>query len=207
MVQVPSATAALAAFTPEHLPGEGDAVGIGEAVLIPGFPLGFHDGLHHFPVVRQGAVVLDCPIEETSLDGLAQAMVAVAGRRWGVQEIAAELADVLEQRAFMPHDVVPEFARGEFFAQDHGAAESDQQQRHHKVRCRPESIRETQPQEYDRAYHHADARGMPQRPGHAEPAGVEQPARRATAKRARRVGRRAVGLALKAVTSGFGSSP
>lgn len=48
--------AALAAFTPAHLPGEGDAVGIGEAVLIPGFPLGFHDGLHHFPVVRQGAV-------------------------------------------------------------------------------------------------------------------------------------------------------
>ncbi len=48
--------AALQAFTPEHLPGEGDVIGIGEPVLIPGFPLGFHDGLHHLPVVRQGTV-------------------------------------------------------------------------------------------------------------------------------------------------------
>lgn len=48
--------AALAAFTPAHLPGEGDVVGIGEPVLIAGFPLGFHDGLHHLPVVRQGTV-------------------------------------------------------------------------------------------------------------------------------------------------------
>lgn len=47
---------ALAAFTPDHLPGAGDLVGIGEPVLIPGFPLGFHDGLHHVPVVRQGSV-------------------------------------------------------------------------------------------------------------------------------------------------------
>ena len=47
---------ALAAFTPDNLPGPGDEIGIGQAVLIPGFPLGFHDGLHHFPVVRQGAV-------------------------------------------------------------------------------------------------------------------------------------------------------
>ena len=50
------ATVALEAFTPEHLPGPGDDVPIGEPVLIPGFPLGFHDGLHHFPVVRQGAI-------------------------------------------------------------------------------------------------------------------------------------------------------
>lgn len=47
---------ALAAFTPEHLPGEGDTVALGEPLLIPGFPLGFHDGLHHVPVVRQGGV-------------------------------------------------------------------------------------------------------------------------------------------------------
>lgn len=47
---------ALAAFTPENLPGADDDVAIGEPVLIPGFPLGFHDGLHHFPVVRQGVV-------------------------------------------------------------------------------------------------------------------------------------------------------
>lgn len=50
------ADVALAAFTPEHLPGAGDVIGIGEPVLIPGFPLGFHDGLHHVPVVRQGSV-------------------------------------------------------------------------------------------------------------------------------------------------------
>lgn len=48
--------AAMAAFTPENLPGADDDVGIGAQVLIPGFPLGFHDGLHHFPVVRQGTV-------------------------------------------------------------------------------------------------------------------------------------------------------
>jgi hypothetical protein len=48
--------AALSAFTPEHLPGAHDAVAIGQPLLIPGFPLGFHDGLHHLPVVRQGAV-------------------------------------------------------------------------------------------------------------------------------------------------------
>lgn len=49
-------TVALAAFTPENLPAADEAVAIGEAVLIPGFPLGFHDGLHHFPVLRQGIV-------------------------------------------------------------------------------------------------------------------------------------------------------
>lgn len=47
---------ALAAFTPENLPGSIDAVSIGQPVLIPGYPLGFHDALHHFPVVRQGIV-------------------------------------------------------------------------------------------------------------------------------------------------------
>lgn len=50
------ATVELAAFTPENLPGVHDAVAIGQPLLIPGFPLGFHDALHHFPVVRQGVV-------------------------------------------------------------------------------------------------------------------------------------------------------
>jgi hypothetical protein len=50
------AAVALAAFTPDSLPGAGDEVLIGQPLLIPGFPLGFHDGLHHFPVVRQGIV-------------------------------------------------------------------------------------------------------------------------------------------------------
>lgn len=47
---------ALAAFTPQSLPRTGQEIPIGQAILIPGFPLGFHDGLHHFPVVRQGTV-------------------------------------------------------------------------------------------------------------------------------------------------------
>lgn len=50
------ADVAMAAFTPEHLPSPGDDIGLGEPLLIPGFPLGFHDGLHHVPVVRQGSV-------------------------------------------------------------------------------------------------------------------------------------------------------
>jgi hypothetical protein len=47
---------AIASFTPENLPGANDAVRIGQPVLMPGFPLGFHDALHRVPVVRQGIV-------------------------------------------------------------------------------------------------------------------------------------------------------
>ncbi len=50
------ATVELAAFTPENLPKPSEAVRIGQPLLIPGFPLGFHDSLHHFPVVRHGIV-------------------------------------------------------------------------------------------------------------------------------------------------------
>ena len=46
------------------------------------------------------------------------------GRR--VDQVAAQLADILEQRAVPAHDVVPEFARGEFLA-DHDRAAVDQQ--------------------------------------------------------------------------------
>ncbi|RZJ06511.1 MAG: serine protease [Rubrivivax sp.] len=49
-------TVALAAFTLDNLPRNDAEVPIGESVLIAGFPLGFHDDLHHLPVVRQGAV-------------------------------------------------------------------------------------------------------------------------------------------------------
>ena len=42
----------LRAFTPEHLYGAGDEVDIGTSLLVVGFPLGFHDVLHHLPVVR-----------------------------------------------------------------------------------------------------------------------------------------------------------
>ncbi|WP_159730552.1 serine protease [Methylosinus sp. Ce-a6] len=44
------------AFTPANLPGGFDQVEIGSSVLILGFPLGFHDTLHHMPVARQGVV-------------------------------------------------------------------------------------------------------------------------------------------------------
>jgi hypothetical protein len=44
------------AFTPEHLCKSLDDVEIGTSLLIVGFPLGFHDTLHHLPVVRQAVV-------------------------------------------------------------------------------------------------------------------------------------------------------
>jgi hypothetical protein len=46
----------LTAFTLKNLPGADDEVPLGQSVLIAGFPLGFHDDLHHLPVVRQGAI-------------------------------------------------------------------------------------------------------------------------------------------------------
>jgi S1-C subfamily serine protease len=50
------ATAALQAFTPDHLQGSLQEVEVGSSLLIVGFPLGFHDGLHHLPVVRHAAI-------------------------------------------------------------------------------------------------------------------------------------------------------
>lgn len=44
------------AFTPWHLPAGHDPVEVGTSVLIVGFPLGFHDALHHLPVVRQAVI-------------------------------------------------------------------------------------------------------------------------------------------------------
>lgn len=44
------------AFNPGHLPGPHDQVEVGTSLLIVGFPLGFHDTLHHMPVVRQAVV-------------------------------------------------------------------------------------------------------------------------------------------------------
>ncbi|KQV91862.1 MULTISPECIES: S1 family peptidase [unclassified Roseateles] len=49
-------TVQLTAFTLESLPGADDDVPLGQPILITGFPLGFHDDLHHLPVVRQGAI-------------------------------------------------------------------------------------------------------------------------------------------------------
>ena len=44
------------AFTPAHLQAAYDEVPVGSALLVVGFPLGFHDTLHHLPVVRQAVV-------------------------------------------------------------------------------------------------------------------------------------------------------
>lgn len=48
--------AALHCFTPEHLQHSFDDVEVGSSLLIAGFPLGFHDALHHLPVVRQAVI-------------------------------------------------------------------------------------------------------------------------------------------------------
>jgi hypothetical protein len=53
--KLPAGTA-LQAFTPEHLACDDDEVDIGQALVIPGFPLGFHDAMHHLPVARHAAV-------------------------------------------------------------------------------------------------------------------------------------------------------
>lgn len=44
-------------FSVEHLPeAKQDQIEIGSSLLIIGFPLGFHDNLHHLPVARQGVL-------------------------------------------------------------------------------------------------------------------------------------------------------
>ncbi|MDR3418596.1 MAG: trypsin-like peptidase domain-containing protein [Nevskia sp.] len=50
------ATTVYRAFTPRHLPKKVDRVEVGTPLLVVGFPLGFHDTLHHMPVVRQAIV-------------------------------------------------------------------------------------------------------------------------------------------------------
>jgi S1-C subfamily serine protease len=50
------ANAVFRAFDASHLQGELDAVEVGTSLLVVGFPLGFHDTLHHLPVVRQAIV-------------------------------------------------------------------------------------------------------------------------------------------------------
>lgn len=50
------ADAAYQAFTPGHIPGNYDDVEVGTSLLVVGFPLGFHDTLHHMPVVRHAVI-------------------------------------------------------------------------------------------------------------------------------------------------------
>jgi len=44
------------AFTPEHLQDPGGQVEVGTSILVVGFPLGFHDTLHHMPVARHAVI-------------------------------------------------------------------------------------------------------------------------------------------------------
>ncbi len=49
-------TAVYRAFTPAHLDGDRRHVEVGTSLLVVGFPLGFHDTLHHMPVARQAVL-------------------------------------------------------------------------------------------------------------------------------------------------------
>lgn len=49
-------SAVLRCFTPAHLQRSLEEVKVGASLLIVGFPLGFHDMLHHLPVVRQAVI-------------------------------------------------------------------------------------------------------------------------------------------------------
>ena len=44
------------AFTPSHLLPPSGQVEVGAGLLVVGFPLGFHDSLHHVPVARQAGL-------------------------------------------------------------------------------------------------------------------------------------------------------
>lgn len=46
----------LRSFTPAHLQRSLQDVEVGTSLLVVGFPLGFHDWLHHLPVVRQAVI-------------------------------------------------------------------------------------------------------------------------------------------------------
>ncbi|MCU0761559.1 MAG: serine protease [Hydrogenophaga sp.] len=50
------ANAVIRAFTPAHLQTSFDGVPPGQSLLVVGFPLGFHDVLHHLPVLRHAVV-------------------------------------------------------------------------------------------------------------------------------------------------------
>ncbi len=50
------ATVLLRCFTPTQLQHSLQEVEVGSSLLVVGFPLGFHDTLHHLPVVRQAVI-------------------------------------------------------------------------------------------------------------------------------------------------------
>ena len=50
------AEAVYCAFTLEHITGDPELIEVGAPLLVIGFPLGFHDALHHMPVVRRASL-------------------------------------------------------------------------------------------------------------------------------------------------------
>lgn len=50
------ASVVIRAFTPAHLVGDFAEVPVGEPLVVVGFPLGFHDAVHHLPVLRYAMV-------------------------------------------------------------------------------------------------------------------------------------------------------
>jgi hypothetical protein len=48
--------ALIRAFTPAHLQTAFNEVHAGQSLLVVGFPLGFHDALHHLPVLRHAVI-------------------------------------------------------------------------------------------------------------------------------------------------------
>jgi hypothetical protein len=49
-------TAVYSPFSPKHLLAPDEQMEVGTPLMIVGFPLGFHDTLHHMPIVRQGMI-------------------------------------------------------------------------------------------------------------------------------------------------------
>ncbi|MBI2769697.1 MAG: trypsin-like peptidase domain-containing protein [Burkholderiales bacterium] len=49
-------SAVIRCFTPAHLQATLQEVEVGSSLLVVGFPLGFHDTLHHLPVVRHAII-------------------------------------------------------------------------------------------------------------------------------------------------------
>jgi S1-C subfamily serine protease len=49
-------TSVFRAFTPAHLLTSFEGVSVGQSLLVSGFPLGFHDAVHHLPVVRHAVI-------------------------------------------------------------------------------------------------------------------------------------------------------
>ncbi len=47
---------AYSAFTAEQLLQTDEQIQVGTSVMVVGFPLGFHDTLHHMPIARQGMI-------------------------------------------------------------------------------------------------------------------------------------------------------